>query len=104
MNEEIEPEKPAKRWRMSDVEFARHCANLPPFQRLAKLLGNDVKAAKAMREEIEFVKDRPELPRGEEFADKVRGWLVANKLEWTQENLGKAVVAAAGFEPTTSRL
>ena len=57
-----------------------------------------------MRQEIDFVAKHPELPRSAEYAAKVRGWLVDNKLEWTEENLEKAVVAAAGFEPTTSSL
>lgn len=47
-----------------------------------------------MREETAFIHTRPGLPRGDEFAAKVRGWLVANGMEWSQENLQAAVDAA----------
>lgn len=81
---------------MNDAETARRLRqqeNLP-FQRLVRLLGgNEVKAVKAMREETEFIAAHPELPTGSQFAADVRGWLIANKLEWTQENLEKATHA-----------
>lgn len=80
---------------MNDAEMARRLRfSLPSeFVKLATLLGDDVKAARALREESEFVCARPGLPRGSEFAAKVRGWLISNKLPWSQENLGKAADA-----------
>jgi hypothetical protein len=96
---EDQPEKPQPPRRMSDAEFADRCAGSQPFEVLVELLGNRVKAAHAIRAEAEFVDARrksglPELPQGDEFAAKVRGWLVTNKLDWTQENLEKAVASA----------
>ena len=75
------------------AEFARRLrmASTPIFLELREMLGDDLKAARAIREEAAFIKTHPDLPRGEEFAGKVRGWLVDNKLEWSQENLEKAV-------------
>jgi hypothetical protein len=65
------------------------------FARLAKLIGDDAKALRALREESKFIRAHPELPGGSKFAEAVRGYLIANKLEWTQENLERAVTAAA---------
>jgi hypothetical protein len=76
---------------LPDAEVARRCKGSAAFDKLAELLGDDIRAVKAMREESKFVQAHPELPRGAEFAAGVRGYLVANKLEWTQENLQKAV-------------
>ena len=81
---------------MSDAEYIRRLrvAEVAPFLRLADLLGNDARALRAMREESKFIRAHPGTPVGKEFADKVRGWLISNKLEWNQENLEKAVAAA----------
>lgn len=80
---------------VSDVDVARRLRSLamyhPAFAQLAKLIGNDLKAVKALREETKFVRAHPELPAGSAFADIIRSYLIANKLEWTQENLEKAV-------------
>jgi hypothetical protein len=80
---------------MSDAEFARRLrfSENATFLQIVELIGNDIAAAKAIRAENEFVKTNIGLPRGKEFAAKVRGYLVANKLDWTQENLAKAVEA-----------
>lgn len=80
---------------MSDAEYARRMryADVHVFLKMAELLGNDVKAAHAMREESKFILTHRGIPLGEEFAGKVRGWLMANRLEWNQENLEKAVAA-----------
>lgn len=90
-----------KKHAMSDAEFARRArlSEVPTFILLADLLKNDMRAIRAIREEAEFVNARPDLPRGPEFAAKVRGWLVANKLEWTQENLQTAVDAVVPPTP-----
>jgi hypothetical protein len=66
------------------------------FLQLTELLGDDVKALRAMREESAFIRARPTIPRGDDFAAKVRGWLVAKGLEWSQENLQAAVEAVLG--------
>jgi hypothetical protein len=80
---------------MSDAEYIRRLrtAEVPSFLQLSKLLGNDQKALAAMREETTFVIAHPGLPRESEFATRVRGSLAAAKLEWTQENLEKAVAS-----------
>ncbi len=78
---------------MSDAELAKRLriSENATFIKLVNLLGNDLKAAKAIREEGKFMMAHPEVPADKEFAAKVRAWLVWNKLEWTQENLEKAV-------------
>ena len=80
----------------SDVEMARRLRMTLPeeFVKLAELVGNDVKAAHALREESEFMLAHKDLPRNAQFAAKVRGWLIDNKLDWSQENLEKAVAAS----------
>lgn len=80
---------------ISDAELMRRlraCEALG-FMDLAGLLGNDARALKALREEAKFVLDHPEMMRGAAFAAAIRGYLVENKLEWSQENLQKAVSA-----------
>jgi hypothetical protein len=67
----------------------------PAFERMVKLLGSDTKALQAIREEAKFVRAHPELPRSAAFAEIVRGYLITNKLGWTQENLETAVAASA---------
>lgn len=96
-----EAEKPATR-SMSDAELARRMrlAEEPTFMLLTGMLGNDIRAMKAIREETEFIKTRPHLATGAKFAAMVRAWLIENKLEWSQENLEKAVEAVqAPAEP-----
>jgi hypothetical protein len=85
---------------MSDAEFARRLrlTEQPTFIRMAELLGNDLKAAKAILAESEFIKAYPTTMRGSAFATKVRNYLVAEKLDWTQENLAKAVEAVQAPE------
>ena len=83
--------------RLSDTELARRLRVMEAsgFLKLANLLRNDLRAVRAMREESKFTLAHPELPRGPELAGKIRGWLIENKLEWSQENLQKAVDAMA---------
>jgi hypothetical protein len=85
----------ARKVGLSDAEQARRMrqCEMKGFLQLAALLHDDVKAVKAMREESAFIAAYPNLPRGDEFAARVRGWLIAERLEWTQENLQKAVDA-----------
>lgn len=40
--------------------------------------------------EARFIRARPHLPCEREFACRMRDYLVAGKLEWTDENLQKA--------------
>jgi hypothetical protein len=78
--------------KLSDAEYGRRMreAGFSGFLELARLLGDDVKAAKAMREESEFVRTHS-VPHSNKFAAQVRSYLLAHKLEWTQENLEKAI-------------
>jgi hypothetical protein len=93
MTEPVAPgTKPAG---ISDSEIARRLRMMqsPEFIKLAALLGNDLRATQALRVEAEFMASRPRLPRSAAFAANVRGWLIARKLEWTEENLEKAVAS-----------
>jgi len=92
----------------TDAETASRMRRVNPldFAYMAKLGGDDAKAVKMLLEESRFIRTHPR--RGSEFAwqlddmrtrwpkhrSLVRGFLIANKLEWTQENLEKASVAA----------
>jgi hypothetical protein len=82
---------------VSDADILRRLRSIgmnhPAFEALAKLIGNDMKALRALREESRFVRAHPELPRGPKFAEAVRGYLIANQLEWTQEHLALAVAS-----------
>jgi hypothetical protein len=82
---EYDPITPVKPFVMSEEEQARGLrqSGASGFLQVAELLGNDVKALKAIKEEAKFIAAHLDLPRGDEFAAKVRGWLLANKLEWT---------------------
>jgi hypothetical protein len=83
---------------VSDADILRRIGTRhPAFDQLAKLIGSPAKALRALREESIFVRAHPELPRGSEFARAVRGYLIANNLEWTQENL-KTAVALHGID------
>lgn len=94
-NEEPEP-KPRKTG-VPEAEQARRMrrAGFKGFLQLADLLHDDLKAFRAMREETLFIASRPNLPRSDEFAAKVRGWLKDHQLEWSQENLQRAVDAVS---------
>ena len=82
---------------VSDAAILRRLRSIgtqhPAFDRLAKLIGDDAKALRALREESQFVRAHPGLPAGAKFAEAVRGYLITNKLEWTQQNLAIAVAA-----------
>lgn len=82
---------------VSDADILRRLRSIgtqhPAFDALVRLIGNDVKALRALREESKFIRAHPELPQGAKFAAAVRGYLIANKLEWTQENLAVAVAS-----------
>ena len=84
---------------VSDADMLRRLrsigTNHPAFEQLAKLIGNDAKALRALREESQFVRAHPELPAGAKFAAAIRGYLIENKLEWTQQNLQIAVAVYA---------
>jgi hypothetical protein len=89
-----------------DILRRLRIARPPGFQKLLQLHGgNQHKALKSLREEIEFVESHPNLPRDEEFATRVRTWLIDNDLEWSQENLEEAVTAvqAGRSRPTDHR-
>lgn len=79
----------------SDIEMARRLRRLetPGFLELAQLLGTDVKALQALRVEVKFMRSHPGVSQSPAFAKKVRAWLIANKLDWTEENLSKAVAS-----------
>lgn len=64
----------------------------PSFEMLAGLIGEE-KALKALRVEREYVREHPDTPVGSDFARRVRQWLVTQELEWTKENLTKAIAA-----------
>lgn len=80
---------------VSDATILRRLRSIgtahPAFEALSKLIGNDMKALRALREESAFIRAHPELPSGPKFAAAIRGYLIANKLEWTQQNLETAV-------------
>jgi hypothetical protein len=82
---------------VSDATILRRLRSIgtshPAFEALSKLIGNDMKALRALREESVFIRAHPELPAGSKFAAAVRGYLIANKLEWTQQNLETAVAS-----------
>lgn len=82
---------------LSDAELARRLRmqEAAPFLRLSALVGSDLKAVRCMRGEQKYLLAHPEFPRGPEAAAKVRVWLLEQKLEWTVENLEKAVAAVA---------
>lgn len=87
---------------LSLSDFAKLCRDeqVPGFLNLRKLLPSDLEAAKALRVECEFVRTDEfvalNAPRDEEFALKVRTYLIANKLDWTFENLLTATTHALG--------
>ena len=82
---------------VSDAAILRRLRSIgtehPAFEALSKLIGNDMKALQALRVESAFIRAHPELPPGAKFAAAVRGYLIANKLEWTQQNLETAVAS-----------
>lgn len=74
---------------LPDEELARRMrfSQGPEFLKLSEMLHSDVKAARALRKENEFLEKYPGLPRTAEFAAKVRAMLLKNNLDWTIENL-----------------
>jgi hypothetical protein len=82
---------------LTDYEMALRLRQIGSvdFERLVALLGGDKAAIRAMREETKFIDAHPGLPRSAEFAAKVRNYLVAQKLEWNQDNLEIAVAAVS---------
>jgi len=82
---------------LTDYEMALRLRQIGSvdFERLVALLGGDRAAIRAMREETKFIDAHPHLPRSAEFAAKVRNYLVAQKLEWNQDNLEIAVAAVS---------
>ena len=69
------------------------------FQKLTELLGDELKAARALREENRWVTEHDIPYGGIEFGSWTRNWLIENGREWNQNNLAAATEAYKEAHP-----